>query len=51
MIHPFLSARPLRDEAERSGDLEQAAELSRIPNVHLDPGAASDDPGRGAWGR
>ena len=26
-----------RDEAERSGDLEQAAELSREPNVHLGP--------------
>ena len=27
----------LRDEAERSGDLERAAELSREPNVHLGP--------------
>ena len=29
----------LRDEAERSGDLERAAELSREPNVHLGPEA------------
>ena len=28
-----------RDEAERAGDLEQAAELSRKPNVHLGPQA------------
>ena len=31
--HRSLAER--RDEAERSGDLEQAAELSRKPNVHL----------------
>ena len=33
--HRSLAA--LRDEAERSGDLERAAELSREPNVHLGP--------------
>ena len=35
--HRSLAER--RDEAERSGDLEQAAELSRKPNVHLGPQA------------
>ena len=40
----------LRDEAERSGDLERAAELSREPNVHLGPEAYRADRG-GARGR
>ena len=35
----------LRDEAERSGDLERAAELSREPNVHLGPEAYRADRG------
>ena len=35
--HRSLAER--RDEAERDGDLEQAAELSRKPNVHLGPQA------------
>ena len=43
----------LRDEAERSGDLERAAELSREPNVHLGPEAyrAGDleRVGQGGW--
>ena len=34
-----------RDEAHRSGDLEQAAELSREPNVHLGPQAFGTLPG------
>ena len=33
------------DEAYRSGDLEQAAELSREPNVHLGPQAFGTLPG------
>ena len=41
--HRSLAER--RDEAYRSGDLEQAAELSREPNVHLGPQAFGTLPG------
>ena len=42
--HRSLAER--RDVAERSGDLQQAAELSREPNVHLGPQALRQLPGR-----
>ena len=42
--HRSLAER--RDVAERSGDLQQAAELSREPNVHLGPQALKELPGR-----
>ena len=42
--HRSLAER--RDVAERSGDLKQAAELSREPNVHLGPQALRELPGR-----
>ena len=42
--HRSLAER--RDVAERSGDLQQAAELSREPNVHLGPQALGELPGR-----
>ena len=35
-----------RDAAHREGDLEQAAELSREPNVHRGPGQYLDERGR-----
>ena len=41
--HRSLAER--RDAAERSGDLELAAELSREPNVHLGPQALKELPG------
>ena len=41
--HRSLAER--RDEADRSGDLELAAELSREPNVHLGPQAFGTLPG------
>ena len=41
--HRSLAER--RDAAERSGDLELAAELSRKPNVHLGPQALKELPG------
>ena len=42
--HRSLAER--RDVAERSGDLQQAAELSREPNVHHGPQALRQLPGR-----
>ena len=53
--HRSLAER--RDVAERSGDLQQAAELSREPNVHLGPeryramrgGNRRRSNGRGEW--
>ena len=41
--HRSLAER--RDAAERCGDLELAAELSRKPNVHLGPQALKELPG------